>query len=201
MVHTTCGSDCAQNTDDGFVTDEMWLVQANASACNLSGYGSQCWVEAGYSTYPDGPSSTDYYYWADYRPPNQGYREFDLHAVPSADLDGYTNLQIYTAGGNSWYVNLYTPTLSYPEVSYDNSMAPNDIQIGQELSGQGNTNGAHAPYAYFWKNEWVDTTQNHWHWQTSASGSGISEGYPPYAEWLVWPQNSSTGGDFEACTC
>ena len=79
--------------------------------------------------------------------------------------------------------------------SSNNTMQPNAISIGEELTGTG---GAYAPQPYWTNNRWVDTAlfgyyQNRWEDYRIVMN-------PPYAGWGInqGPPQTSNGGTWYA---
>jgi len=176
VVHLSCPpSSCYDNNahaESGFVDNEEWLYDFNNNSCVAPTDGSHtCWVEAGYSTYANSSSSaTTNYFWADVRP-SQGIAfgsNYNLHVlgqVPSGDYGQKVNIMIYNGaagvciappsppyGGclpvrtDEYFALIQSPNYRSLNLSEDNAMVPNAIDVGQELAGAG---GASAPTAHF----------------------------------------------------
>jgi hypothetical protein len=194
VVHLTCSPTYCSS--GGFVDNEMWL-QKLTSPNNPPGYQCPCyWVEAGYSTYSNDHLTRVDYFWADKRP-IYGYVEHDLASVPSGDYGNYASVYINRSSSSSFEVTINSPGYYFDGSSTNNSMSPNDINIGQELYG---TNGALAPNADLIDNAYIDTSNN-FYYQTTM-GNRTEDG-PPYAWWAIYPTppNSSTGGDLVTACC
>lgn len=209
MVFITCGS-CG-----GHVSNETWLNDLNDSGCPL--YGS-CWIEAGYSTYGPNADDNQYscvknakvncYFWADVRPnPYNAYHEHAVGNIPSGDYGGYAVFEIYlnlgvtdncsgvSVSNADWTVYIAGPSNdSWNQRSTCNKMTANDINTGEELAGS----GADSPAALWIDNYWKDTTNNNWHSQTKNVTPQSDN--PPKAYWYVYPSQSGTGGELEACS-
>lgn len=194
---TSCNSDLS-NPNPKFIDNEAWLYQNGRSDC-LAG---QCRIEAGYATrnYDSSKGAAQvWYFWEDLRPGSQAFVHW-IKQVPSADYGHPLTIEIYAASCCSvFYVNLYAYTSTMTNQSTGNTMNPNSIEIGSELSGGASSQS--APYAYFNNNQWYDGSRVA-HYQTS-NGSGIvNEGAPPpYMGASPIPQYSSTGGTIYTHCC
>jgi len=144
----------------------------------LDGNQGAYWVEAGYATYATDHANNVEYFWADSRPNGGGYSEHVEGLVPSGDYGKYTNFQIYQLCCNSFYVVMYSPSVTYNGTSTANSMSPSDVKIGQELFG---LYGASAPTASFINNGYFDVNNNEHSYTTQGTYGGSS---PPYKTWV-----------------
>lgn len=194
-----CPSGC-----NGFVNDEIWLIDDKSSGCTSNPYG-MCWVEAGY-LFTDG-SGTAQYFWADSRPMNSS--TFNLHILGSADPEGSTNHYMMIKDGRGgagifqlWIYNDGLSTL-YQGTSTSNSMTGDRILIGQELAG---TSGASAGVANFTRNIWAVQALGpeyvFWY-NRQTSQSGVTSANPPTASWTVDPSQPPPpeGGQFTTHCC
>jgi hypothetical protein len=197
----TCG------TCDGFIDNEMWLIDTTSSLCT-SAQDGLCWVEAGYQTYTTNNatngggqpscitnSAANCYFWADNRPGNGSFHEHVVANVPSSDYGNNTSFYIQQGSSPSnWNVQIATASGNYYQgTSTFNGMSPSDIEIGQELYG---TDGAGANQTDFFYSEWADTQGHGFHYQTSPGT--ITTDQPPYGYWVDSPNDINNGGDF--CT-
>lgn len=196
VVHLACNGNCQAGD---FVNNEMWLSDQSSS-------GGPYWVEVGYAVdKQDDGSAPEQYFWADDRP-GQGYQIHYLANVPAGDYGNYTWFKIqWQTDINSYCTSRYYPycyditvqssNYSASPVELNNTMTPNDINIGEELSGY---SGASAPTAYYIDNYWISTS-NVGHYQT-ANGT-ITQYKPPYGGWTTYPSQSSTGGTLNTHCC
>lgn len=191
---------------DGFVNNEMWLIDSYEPTCTDPDGGSshQCWIETLYTTYgwvdhhkssPCASPPVNCYVWADNRP-GGGYHEHPLGVVNSKDYGGGLYLEISETryGSSSWKVDLSTPSgINYNEASTGNQMYPDDIEIGQELYGTYWASSGQSDYYY---NRWKSTGNGSWNYQCP-SGS-VTSNNPPYGFWNYAPRcnPSNFGGDF-----
>src|ERR1700722_2293564 len=67
----------AMDGGDGFLDNEMWLVDNQSSGCKANSYG-RCWEEVGYINQNNGTSG-EVYFWADARPRNDS--TFNVHIL------------------------------------------------------------------------------------------------------------------------
>lgn len=187
--------------ESGFVDNEMWLYDFGSSTC-----AAICWVESGYTTetgdfLTGGEIITQTaYFWADLRPQDHGTNEHPLNVVPSGDYGRSVEFHIAKCCGSNTYEPLiFSPTLgTLTEYSTNNAMQANRIEIGQELAGSGGASAATADFTY---NTWISTRDNTTHYQY-LNGSVDLEGAPPPAGyWVVYPNKSSTGGDWQTSCC
>lgn len=176
--------------ETAFITNEAWLTDRAT--------GGNWWVEAGYHTYAQASGVTVDYFWADMRPLFY-YALHDLGPVPQGDFGRTAEFVISSVGGCSPYtVGIASPNYyMYGQQSTDNAMTPNDIDIGQELSGYG---GPSAPRAYFTGSQWEDYNGN-FNYQT-LDGS-LYYNNPPYVGWSSGhkPSQSTTGGQLWTNCC
>lgn len=185
VVHLSCLNGCS----NGFVNDEMWLQQEGNTACS----GDLCWVEAGYIQ----GSGFEDYFWADNRP-NGGFFYHELTEVPGADYGHATTFIINrTSTTTKWLVDIYDSAgNSWVNYSTNNSMAPNEIVIGQELAGGG---GASAPRADFTHNVYYSGSGSAYQ---NNQGSGFVAARPPYGGIAAVPAgNTNAGGDIYTYCC
>ncbi len=189
IANLSCTGSCASG---GFIDDEMWLLDYHTKACHLDAFFS-CWVEAGYSN--DGAGT--YHFWADVRPIDGKY-----HLHPLMQASSYPT--VYTLEGvccqqfEVGLIFLYPCRYGcrYTYFSTQNSMSPDDIQIGQELLGTG---GASASRADFSNNYWQGSINGGWNLQGYGNGPGVSDpNPPPYAAWVNPPYTSN---DFYTYCC
>ena len=189
---------------DGFVDNEMWLIQQSSSG-DCAQFLNLCWTEGGYAAGGSNNGTTLYFFFADVRPCScGGYHEHDSTELQGGDFGSYAGIGIYQTSSSTWQVNVFGAVTSYSGTSTGQTMSPTMIVIGQELSG---TSGALAPTANFLNNEWRDTTVENWHNQTADGTldpciSGICpSNNPPWSGWVSGqdPPNYP-GGNFYTCT-
>jgi hypothetical protein len=194
----------------GHLSNETWLTASNCG----------CWIETGYSTY--GPNSGDNkyscskgnrvncYFWADERPNGGGYDEHTKGGnIPSQDYGNYASFQIYLNQGVKDYcggqwvsnadgtINIDGPSNDHWDglKSTCNQMTGGSIQTGEELENS----GAASPATLFIDNQWQDLPSYNWTFQSN-NGTNNKSDNPPKGYWYIYPTNSGTGGEWEACT-
>lgn len=178
----------------GFVDDEIWVIDDNASGDCSSTSFKRCWVEQGIIN--DG--SAPYFFWADVRPIDKG---LNYHDGPQ--FGGYfgdtANFTIQQTSSNTWSVSttILNCGCSYQLQRYStsNTMHADDINIGQELAG---TDGASAPRADFTYNYWFNGS---WHPQGYGNGPGPFADNPPHGAWVNGVVGGPTGGDWYDYCC
>ncbi len=186
----------APDNGQGFITNELWVFQ----------YPGTYWVEEGITVGPSQghPCTADCYFWADSRP-GSSYYEHWLESVPQTDYGKSTTFSISTgyAGENTWNVDLQGYNGSFTELSQNNSMSPNYIQIGGELEG---SSGGYALEAHYTNNYWSND-YNTFNYQTGPGNQGTVDGSANGAPWneAGWansPYPGNNGGDWvTACGC
>jgi hypothetical protein len=187
LVSIVC-SGC--NGSSQFYDDEIWVVEKGNC-------GGACWVEVGY-TKPTPSSSSEYYFWADYRPCFMcGYNQHFVGQVQPNEIGTSPEFSIQYSGNNTWGVSIVGVGSNFGGSwqSTSNSMSPKDIEVGAELAG---TSGASAPVAHFTVNTWTGTDGS-FHYQTS--NGTVTQDLPPSASWRVLPSQSSSGGDLVTSCC
>jgi hypothetical protein len=194
-----CPSGC-----NGFVDDEIWLVDSGSSACTSNPFG-QCWVEAGYF-FTDGSGSAQYF-WADSRPMNTN--TFNLHILGPTDAAGTTSVYWIIKDGTNgpgifqvWVNPIFELARNYHATSTSNTMTGNRVIIGQELAG---SSGASAGNANFSTNIWAVQAlgPDNEFWFTPQTGAGnIRSDNPPFASWTIDPSTPPpVGGQFTTHCC
>ena len=188
---------------NGFIDDEIWLVDDNTAACRSNGFG-MCWVEAGSIATEN---SSTVFFWADARPLTSSV--FNLHLLGGTDPAGTTDhyMIIKDARGPAGIFQLwiYNDSLStlYNGTSTSNPMSGNRIMIGQELAG---TNGASAGNASFTRNIWAVQTLGpeyvFWYNRQTTNVTPNSQN-PPFGSWTVNPSSPPPpeGGQFTTHCC
>lgn len=184
---------------DYLVDDEEWLFTSNRM-CAIDNQGDTafCDVEAGY-IYRNGGNEA--WFWVDIRPNGGLYHEHDSPALASGDYGNVADMTINPNGTpGQWSVQIVGHSSSYGGTSTNDSIAPNAIQIGQELYGFG---GANAPKALFQDNEWLSSSSG-WYYQYV---DGTIDYYrnpnnPPWAGWDQGhdPAHYPYGGVLYTCT-
>ena len=153
-------------------------------------------MEAGYQV----GSVSQFYFWADSRP-NGGFFNHFVTYVPGVDYGHATTFVITRSNPTTtWQVNIYDSSgNSWLAYSTNNSMAPDEIIIGQEIAG---SSGASAPVADFTHNVWFASSGSHYQ---SNSGSGFhpSPAGAPNKGVIAEPPagDSNAGGDIETYCC
>jgi len=189
------------NDCDGFVDDEIWLVDSASPQCKPTGDKDPCWVEAGAVALDRNPQ----FFWADSRPDGS----FNLHLVGDYKRDAhYYHYMIIKEGRNeqrdTFDVWIYDDALAtlYFGKSTANGMQGRTILIGQELAG---THGAWADAALLTKNIWAvqPLGQDYTFWyvpQTTKGSETINN--PPFGGWWTSPVSPPPeGGMFITACC
>lgn len=193
----SCPSGC-----NGFVDDEIWLVDAGTAGCQNNGIGV-CWVEAG-SIAVEG--SGQVYFWADSRPLTSS--TFNLHLLGPTDSAGtndhYMIIKDGRGGPGIFQIWIYNDGLStlYQGTSTSNTMTGRRIDIGQELAG---TSGASAGTANLTRNIWAVQALGpeyvFWY-NRQVNDGGVGSANPPFASWAVHPSSPPPeGGRFTTRCC
>ena len=193
-----------------FLTNEVWL----ADTITYKSQGVSPWVEAGYgmglnTVLNSHCGYNESFFWADYRANGGG---FNIHCpayVGSGDKGYNVRDCIWQDGTDSsaWFVRI-TPHSSAQMngKSTTNTMFPNDVDFGEDLSATDDGQGVNAPRSTFVNNYYMDLNLNwhFWHNPPYAWNMGLS-GIPNDPPWFGWvngedPNHDSTGGKLYACT-
>jgi hypothetical protein len=195
------------NTGDGFVDNEMWIVDRGNTACGSQ--NNTCWVEAGYLadngtvTGNSGSSGTDpHFFWADSRP-NSTFIFHAFGSIPSNYFGHQVIVLILQNGTNTWDVDIQpifiqgAPTLF--ATSTNNSMNPQSAEMGQELFG---TNGASADPATYTVTGIKTASSTGILIPTINTDGSVTNASPPNGAWLVKPSDpNANGGKFQTKCC
>ncbi|MBA2288112.1 MAG: hypothetical protein H0W02_21775 [Ktedonobacteraceae bacterium] len=204
VVQLTCNGSC-QST--GFLDNEMWLIDGQTSSCFSNMFGN-CWVEGGYLY--DGYCGFCYF-WADVRPVDGNNLNLHYlyptpnHMSPNRDIGHSMRISIYEQGTHRFEVDFAVQGCSFncsanaTFYSTNNTMVPNDVHIGTELSGVGSNNSNWgAPRADYTNNYWKNGAG--WQGQTYGNGPGMFQQSPPYING-TYGSLGGTGGDFYTNCC
>jgi len=142
---------------DGFVDDEMWVVDYNDNNCTNSSLNIQslCWIELGSLAGPAWFSDTNtHLFWAENRPTSPGNPSaffFNALATPSGnEINSHVDYAITRdsrpVNGNGWIIAATTAANQYVATTSNSMNPPQNVIIGQELYG---SSGASAPQADF----------------------------------------------------
>jgi hypothetical protein len=180
---------------DGFVTNELWLVQKFNPGCHIN-TSDACWVEVGVtsgagSTVPT-PSTETHYFWADNRP-GGGFFGHDLGLVPQADFDHQLRISIGAIDASTFLVILQRVsdgTFAGSGHSTSNTMTPDRVDFGLELYG---TQGAATPDVHFTN---IQDQSGYLH-----SDIAPFVDSPVRASWQILPSQSPNGGRFHTVCC
>lgn len=171
-----------------FLDNESWLADTTNPAPNCTSNGG-CWVEAGLSTDLG-------YFWAE-NLPGGIYHQHSIGYIPTGDSGQKANIFIIkTHNANEWQIKISSPYTSYGyQYAENNTITPNVIQTGTELSGS----GAYSPTTTYTNNSWIDSSY-YTHPQTNA---GYLSPYapPPYVQWYIQPSTSNPGGELWTHCC
>ena len=84
-----------------------------------------------------------YYFWADVRPsPNSTYIEHNMGSVPGGDFGQQAFIEILRDSSSQYHAKIATPNFNQTGYSTSNTMNPDAIDMGEELTG---SSGAYAP--------------------------------------------------------
>jgi hypothetical protein len=184
---------------DGFVDNEMWLVQHNNPQCVdlLNNINDLCWVEVGMISEPDFFSGT-HYFWADMRP-GDVFWFHDLGPVPNADKTAQTPTGFFISQPflNEFQVAIISlqGTLIF-ENSTNNTMVPDRVEMGQELYG---TSGAHSAGAADYT--FLTYYSGQFGLPIGVTSSTQLSGSPPFFSWIHQPAGENGGGEFQTQCC
>lgn len=187
---------------DGFVDDEMWVVDRNDKNC--SNY-SMCWIELGALA---GPAwfndKATHLFWAENRPTSGGDGAgFFFHPLANPvgnELNSHVDYLITRdarpVNGNGWIVAATTSANQYI-ASMNNAMTPpKTVEIGQELYG---TSGASAPIVDFDATA-IGTSTTVWDNAEVTNDGTVSSDSPPIGYWQLSP-SAGAGGIFITRCC
>jgi hypothetical protein len=184
---------------DGFVDNELWLVQhGNAQCINLLlNIPDVCWVEVGMIAEPSQFSGTRYF-WAD-NTPALGFAFHPLGLVPSLDQNPQTPDGFFiTADGPDTYqvaiIGLQTNSALIFAYSTNNAMTPDTLEMGQELYG---TNGARS--ASFADYSFLTYYSGEFGLNISTTPSTQRSDSPPVFTWINVPSNTIYGEFHTQC--
>jgi hypothetical protein len=213
---TTVDVDHMVDTGDGFVDNEMWIVDRNNAAC--AAQKNICWVETGYvadnnAITGDGGSASGidlHFFWADNRP-NSTFIYHDFGLVPDYYFGHKVTFLIMKAGTNRWTVNIQPVSIpgasTWSGTSTNNAMAPQSAEMGQELAG---TKGATAnPVNYTGTGiksstpTSVTVTGTTFTQILTVSTDGdVTNANPPTGTWITPPSAANAnGGRFQTHCC
>lgn len=202
VTHIACKSTACNDeygaTSPKFIDQELWLIQnTTSSACP-----GQCRIEAGYSTRGYDSSTKQaqvWYFWEDLRPNSRAYLHW-IEPVPAGDYGHSLTIRITKVYGVSqFYVDMYSYTTSMYNLSQNNTMTANEIDVGSELAGGSSYQS--SPTTYFTNNEWYDSGGSPTYQKSNGNGIVYDPTWPPYMGVNVWPSSSSTGGQMYTSCC
>jgi len=184
----------------GFLNNEIWVVDNTSSQkqyCTGTNVRA-CWVEAGYQGGSDGCGGIGFYgfecyFWSDSRP-NGGYFNH-FNALPSDNYNHHTRFKIKWIGNGSWDVSVNPLASSdgyWDSTSTNNTIYPQDEQIGQELSGSGVFYDNWITTVDYVNTKWADANVNFWY--QGSKGSEFASNPPDE----TWGACCTNGGDFKA---
>jgi hypothetical protein len=186
---------------DGFVTNELWVVDNASPACTASPR-RKCWVEAGYFNW-NGLGQDTHFFWADSSPSGQLRVTFLDRAGPWT-LNHFMIVQdaraICPGPFRVWIYNTSLSTLFSAESS---SFTANRVIMGQELTG---TQGLSAETATFERNIWAvqPLGPEYVFWYEPQRTEGwVRFDAPPWARWSASPDDplAPEGGTFATRCC
>lgn len=202
---------------EGFIANEISVIQSNGHCSNVYQEPSGCWVEVGLiaNFYQD--SAETHVFWS-YNVPD-GYGFYDLGALKTQELNHKVFLMIRPRylEANAFDVEVETCA----DVSNDacaqrwmiaqstnNSMLANVISMGIELVGE---SGASAPKASFTGNVLLDPNAPFGGTYLTSAGvvvfvpaqvtTSVGSQNPVAAGWAAIPSSSNFGGSFFTACC
>jgi hypothetical protein len=190
------------NGGDGFVDDEIWMVDSGNANCG--NYG-MCWLELGALAGPAWFSDdATHLFWAENRPAAGGNSAgFFFHplATPSGnELNSHVDYVITRdarpVSGDGWIIAATTSANQYVATTNNALNSPTRVQIGQELYG---TSGASAPIVDFDATA-VGTSTTVWDNVEVSTDGGIESDSPPIGYWQLSP-SAGAGGIFITRCC
>lgn len=196
------------NGGDGFVDDEMWVVDRNDANCSNATLGiqSQCWIEMGALAGPAWFTDTaTHLFWAENRPASTagGASAFYFHVLANPNSEELSSHADYVitrdarpVTGNGWIIAATTASNQYVATTQNSMTPPQRIIIGQELYG---SEGASAPSADFDATA-VGTDPNQYDNAEVTTSGLVTSDSPPTASWQL-PPSSGAGGVFITRCC
>lgn len=201
----------SQNSGNGELNNEIWVVQTSNSACGSLGTGNQCWIEVGLSAGANAggcslPSNETHIFWADNRP-NQGFFCHDQGALQAQEFNQpvFLAIAIRPTEANSYDVEALTCTStsgsgtcarrSIVGKSSNNTMAADVIEMGMELAG---SSGASAPMTQF-TGSIAPNPNVIFGWTYITVDGSVSTNAPVKAGWTSKPSTNPGGSFFTSC--
>ncbi len=210
------------NTIPLLIDNELWMKDVSSGAgCDAYPH---CWIDGGYThanwCFSDVGCQTDYYFSAAINPnfyPNNLFRfdfdgnvtTYDISSSARCGNGGFCySVEIKLQAVNDKHQEVYYVTHNLPRLilGCGSSCGNPSItlyqftgpwqpalsyqEIGLRVAG---TSGASAPFAVFNQNIYYDWAGNPHYENTNPS---VIQTIPPYAGWLYYPSQSSTGGTF-----
>jgi hypothetical protein len=172
---------------DGFVTNELWVVDNASPACFWTPK-RKCWLEAGYFNW-NGIGQDTIFFWADSSPSGQ-FRITYLDRAGTGTLNHFMLVQDaraqYPGPFRVWIYNASLSTLYSGESA---SFSANRVIEGQELTG---THGISAETTTFTRNIWavrpLGPEYVFWYEPQTTEGTVRVDG-PPWARWSASPED------------
>jgi hypothetical protein len=211
LANIDCSGPHLRGRCDGFVDDEIWLIDDRSAECIGNEFGG-CWVEAGYIHVAGEPESeigafgAEHYFWAE-NTPTSGFHYYALGPVtdPVGATGHFMIIKDSRGSPGIFQVWIYNDSLStlYNGTSTGNTMRATRIDIGQELAG---TVGARADCARFRRNIWavgpLEKEYVFWYNRQIDAGAVTSQ-QPPVGWWSIDPGSASApeGGEFTTACC
>jgi len=188
---------------------EMWFVQAVTNPdCGSLGTGNVCWVEVGLSAGADSggcviPTNETHYFWADNRP-NGGFFCHDMGPVSPAEFGHNTIFGVSrdTDQPNSFRAfALAQDGRLLQGVSTANTMVPDTVQIGMEVTGNSGTQ-AGTDGTTFTLNWFSNNPNNPSDGQIEKTDGFTFGGFPPVRSgWTRPPSKWGSAGEFFVMCC
>jgi len=197
-AQTTIDPPSTYASGNGGMFSEEWLVDNQSYACT-SNVGHACWIEAGFRVDPGLCNANPIFTWEDIVPyGNQVYQHnFCGYAWPH---DSWTLVTVaqQPADATKWDIRFNNDPFNvhFSDLSYNNGMNPNRIDIGSELYG---TSGAQSGQVS-WANSAYGGANQSFYLQFSDGHAmtGVLTN-PPYGGWVTRPSQSAGGYYYTTC--
>jgi hypothetical protein len=198
------GADARISVGTMSMTSSLWHINSvlwvrdrdGVNDCSILGIPvDTAWIEVGYWA----RSSTQQFYWADCRA-GASYYEGAFGTVTTSDKykPNYFQIRRNTKNSTYWFVQIMAISNSWSLVSSANSMWPDQIEIGGELTGN---SGASMYSGHTTNNRYIhygsSSTPNYYY--QGRDGDGKTQNPPFVSGWTAGaPDPGGTGGDWYA---
>lgn len=184
---------------DGFTLNGLWVIDTNPNQvedCRVLNNSKRgyCWIEVEYKAFGVGQyAGTTRWDWADLRPNYRYFEHPDSNVLGSNDYGHFAYAVITQLDATDWFVGISGNQTTYTGKSTGNTMYPDAIKIGIELSG---SQGWSVSYAHFIYNQWRGS--NSWSYQM-IKGNKDPSTPPAEGDWESPPNGNNQGGDWFTC--